>query len=349
MADDAKIDSTSLMYHPKRIAEWMERGDCYPINVEIGITNICNHHCTFCGLDWVPRTRECLDRKIMLTALGDMAQHGVESLTFSAESEPTIHPNFPEFVQYAKQRGLDVAVSSNGQLFNQRIAEQVLPHLTWIRFSVDAATPETHARVHGTHQSSFQQVIDNIRYAVEYKRKNSLPVTIGTQIVVIKDNLAEVEKLAQLMQDIGADNLQVKPYSHHPCSTLPDPSVDLSNSDMEERLKKYPGVLFRKQAVEHNKAKKYDKCYSLSFYCLIDSRGNVMPCNMFYKNPEFIYGNLYDTNGSFSKIWESERRKSIIGQIGSMKLDHCRNACVPTAKNEFLYRLKNPHAHDRFV
>lgn len=349
MVDEARIDDTSLIYHPKRLTEWMEKGDCYPINTEIGITNLCNHNCTFCGLDWVPRTKQLLDKKILFTAFKDMADHGVKSITLSAESEPTIHPNFIEIVQFAKKCGLDVAVATNGQLFKKETAERILPHLTWIRFSIDAATPETHAKVHGISPSNFQIILDNIKHAVEFKEKNKLPVTIGTQMVVIKDNLGEIEKLAQLMEQIGADNLQVKPYSHHPCSKIPDQSVDISGLDLKEKLKGYKRVIYREQALKHNNNKSYDKCHSLSFYCLIDARGNVMPCNMFYSDPQFIYGNLYNTNGSFSKIWESEKRKAVLNYIGSMKLDRCRNACVPAAKNEFLYRLKNPHFHENFV
>jgi len=349
MVDEAKIDGTSLIYHPQRVAEWMEKGDCYPINVEIGITNLCNHSCSFCGLDWVPRTKQSLDKNILFTAFEDMADHGVKSITLSAESEPTLHKNFVEIVKYAKKSGLEVAVATHGQLFDKEKIEQTLQHLTWIRFSVDAATPETYAKVHGVPSSKFQSVLDNIKYAVNFKKQNNLPVTIGTQIVVIKDNLNEVERLAQLMEDLGADNLQVKPYSPHPHSNLPDQSADLSSLNLGDKLKEHKGVIYREQAVRHNERKNYDKCHSLSFYCLIDARGNIMPCNMFYKDSKLIYGNLYDTEGSFSKIWESEKRKEVLDYIGSMKLDECRNACVPAAKNEFLSRLKNPHDHDNFV
>ena len=54
------IDSHKLMYHPERVAEWKEKGDCYPIYVEIGLTNVCNHKCIFCGLDWA-RGKNILD------------------------------------------------------------------------------------------------------------------------------------------------------------------------------------------------------------------------------------------------------------------------------------------------
>ena len=54
----------------------------------------------------------------------------------------------------------------------------------------------------------------------------------------------------------------------------------------------------------------YPKCYGLPFFALIDARGNVLPCNLFYGNEEFIYGNLYKEN--FSEIWKGEKRKEVL-------------------------------------
>ena len=42
----AQLDFDRI-YHPERVSEWLRKGDCYPIYVEIGPTNRCNHHCIF--------------------------------------------------------------------------------------------------------------------------------------------------------------------------------------------------------------------------------------------------------------------------------------------------------------
>ena len=43
------VDNHKLMYHPERVSEWEEKGDCAPIYAEIGPTNTCNHRCGFCS------------------------------------------------------------------------------------------------------------------------------------------------------------------------------------------------------------------------------------------------------------------------------------------------------------
>jgi MoaA/NifB/PqqE/SkfB family radical SAM enzyme len=86
-----EIDSHKLMYHPKRVSEWIDKADCFPIYVEIGLTNICNHKCIFCGLDWA-RGTNTLNTDVLFENLKDMAQHGSKSICYSGAGEPTLSP-----------------------------------------------------------------------------------------------------------------------------------------------------------------------------------------------------------------------------------------------------------------
>ncbi|MDE5603044.1 MAG: radical SAM protein, partial [Helicobacter sp.] len=60
MADKFRIDSHKLIFHPLRVAKWLQAyGDwereksIYPIYVEISPYGACNHRCTFCGVDYM--------------------------------------------------------------------------------------------------------------------------------------------------------------------------------------------------------------------------------------------------------------------------------------------------------
>ncbi|MDO8528374.1 MAG: radical SAM protein, partial [Nanoarchaeota archaeon] len=81
------ISNHKLMYHPKRVYEWNEKGDCYPIYVEIGLTNLCNHKCIFCALDFLKHEGNFIDREVMLKALKEMGEKGVKSIMFAGEGE----------------------------------------------------------------------------------------------------------------------------------------------------------------------------------------------------------------------------------------------------------------------
>ena len=83
----------------------------------------------------------------MKRALYEMAECGVKSVMFAGDGEPLMHRNICEFVSYAKHQGLDVAIATNGVLFDREKLEKILPSLSWVRFSVDAGTSRTHKKI----------------------------------------------------------------------------------------------------------------------------------------------------------------------------------------------------------
>ena len=346
------IDNHKLIYHPKRVAEWKETGDCFPIYVEIGSTNACNHKCVFCALDYLENGKKFIDKDIMLTNLEDMANNGVKSIMFAGEGEPLLHKDVGLFTKEAKQYGLDISITTNGVPFNEKKREQCLPNLSWIRFSIDSGSSENYALVHGTGARDYDKVIKNISESVKFRDKNNLSTTIGTQFLTIPQNMGEATKLAKTLKEIGTDNLQIKPYSHHPSSNNDLViGIDKYNS-MEEKLNKFNSekfkIIFRKATAERiSDGRDYNQCYGLPFFTLIDAKGNIIPCNMFYDKPEFTYGNLY--KNKFGEIWMSKKRKEVIKKINKRGIEKCRQGCRLDVCNRYLDRLNNPAPHDNFM
>lgn len=352
MVEPTNVDSHKLMFHPERVSEFREKGDCYPIYIEVGLTNACNHKCIFCALDYLENGGTFIDKDILISNLRIMAEKGVKSIMFAGEGEPLMHKDVGLFVKKAKESGIDVSITTNGILFNQIKIEECLPHLSWARFSIDAATPENYSKIHGTKKEDFDKLMDNLRETVLFRNKNALKTTIGTQFLMISENLDEAVELAKNLKKIGVDNLQIKPYSHHPKS-LNDFSVKSADSDaLREEIMKLDSdnfkVLFRKSTLERiQEGIDYPECYGLPFFALVDSKGNIMPCNLYYGNPDFIYGNLYEKN--FHEIWESEKRKEIIKKLKEKGVENCRKGCRLDVINRYLHRLKNPLPHDNFI
>ncbi len=352
MVEITDVDSHKLMFHPRRVSEYAEKGDCYPIYVEIGLTNACNHKCIFCALDYLENGGIFIDRDILISNLKIMGEKGVKSIMFAGEGEPLMHKDIGLFVKKAKESGIDVSITTNGILFNEAKIEECLPNLSWIRFSIDAATPENYSRIHGTKKEDFDKLMDNLKKAVLFRNKNNFKTTIGTQFLMISENIDEAIELAKSLKEIGVDNLQIKPYSHHPKS-LNDFSVSPADSDnLKKEIMKFDSenfkVLFRKSTLERiQEGINYPECYGLPFFALIDSKGNIMPCNLYYGNPDFTYGNLYEKN--FHEIWESGKRKEIIKKLKEKGVENCRKGCRLDVINRYLHRLKNPWEHDNFI
>jgi GTP 3',8-cyclase len=344
-----EIDSHRLMFHPRRVADWLDGKVTCPIYVEIGLTNRCNHRCVFCALDWMQHGGVDFDSELMLTALSEMGMAGVKSVMFAGEGEPFLHNDIGRFVSHAKENGLDVAITTNGSVMDEEKARACLPHLSWIRVSLDAGSPETYSQLHGVNPKEFTRVLQNIETAVKIKRENHFTVTIGVQALILPQNSKELGTIAKRIKETGADNIQFKPYSHHPLSRN-NFSADFYG--MEEEVRTFEDSCFqvslRKETLERiESGKTYLECYGLSFFALIDARGNVVPCNMFYNNPDFTYGNLHDR--SFTEIMTGEQRKQVMKNITTQGIEICRKGCRLEAVNRYLHEMKHPHPHINFI
>lgn len=347
-----EVDAHRLIFHPRRVGDWLDDRLVYPIYMELGLTNRCNHRCVFCGLDWVERGRVDIDRDVMCTAISDIAAAGVKSVMFAGEGEPFLHPDACRFVAHARACGLDVSVNTNGAVFDEEKARQCLPHLSWIRFSLDAGTAATHALVHGTSPREFARILAHIEAAARIKREQNLSVTVGVQTLVIPQNLNELLETVKVVKAAGADNLQIKPYSHNPYSKhdfAVDPAVlDSLAPELTALEDEHFQVCYRRNTLARiREGKTYPECYGLSFFALTDVFGNVIPCNMFYGQPEFVYGNLYSER--FAAIWEGPRRREVLARLRTRGVNGCTTGCRLEGANRYLHELKNPHPHVNFI
>lgn len=345
-------DGHKLGYHPDRVAMWA-RGEGRPLHAEIGITNKCNHHCEFCTLDWVTHGNKILASPIIGHAVQDMKDMGVRSIYIAGEGEPTLHMDFRDIVNGIHNMGMAVSVSTNGQKFTPNIAEDTLRSLAWIRFSVDTINYELYKKIHGVGDNALDTVLSNIECAVAIKKTLQLKVDIGVQIILTEETALTLNETVAFFKDIGVDNVQIKPCHNHPGSKHQSKMkvglydhVKIEMADYETDKFK---VIVRTASMERLQTERnYKTCHGFDFYVLINADGDVVPCNVFYHKPEFVYGNLYKQ--SFKEIWESERRKDIIGDIASTNHKHCGSyRCRLDVMNRYLERVKKPERNDEFI
>src|SRR3972149_11720637 len=220
--DKFKIDSHKLIYHVGRVNDWLNGVNIYPVYVEISPVGICNHRCTYCAVDFVGYQNRTLDKEILKERLSEMASLGIRGIMYAGEGEPLLHKNISEIVQFTKKVGIDVAITTNGVLLKEEVADSLLRDTTWIKVSMDAATRETYSKIHRTKPDDFDRVIKNISDAVKIRKERGYRCTIGLQLLLLPENLNEVIPLANMAREIGVDYLVVKPYSQHPLSHTSD-------------------------------------------------------------------------------------------------------------------------------
>ena len=354
--DKFKIDSHKLIYHVSRVDQWLRGEDVYPIYIEVGLHGGCNHRCIFCAFDFLNYRPNILNEVYLKKFLLDAAKSGVKAILYSGEGEPLLYSKFAEIITFTKQKGIDVALSTNGVLFDQENIRQTLPYLTWIRISLNAGTAKSYASIQGAKEEDFRVVINNIKEAVKIRNKNKYPCTIGVQFLLIPQNYKEVVNLAYILKDIGVDYLIIKPFSFHP-SSKKKLNYYMINYEkllyLKEKLKSCEKnnfqIIFRQHAMNKlAQEKTYHYCLGLSFAAHITASGDVVPCNAFVGTEKFTLGNI--SKSSFRSIWKSKRRKKIVNTIyKEWDVNKCRKSCRLDEINRYLWELKNPNTHVNFI
>lgn len=367
MSDEYAIDGHKLGFHPQRVAQWMDaRGDweqarsVYPIYVEISPVGACNHRCKFCAVDYIGYQPIRLDPEILQSRLTEMGRLGVRSVMFAGEGEPLLHKQISEIIETTAAAGMDCALTTNGTVVSDKLIERALPHITWIKASVNAGSAETYADVHRTKAKDFDSVIGNLKRLVDARNSRKLDCTLGAQMLLLPENRDEAETLAKICRDeIGLDYLVIKPYSQHLFSeTREYAQIDYRGDLMlGQRLAALEtdsfNIVFRSNTMRKHSAAgdtRYQQCHATPFFwAYIMATGEVYGCSAFLKDPRFAYGNINDS--SFEAIWGSEARKQNFRSLsGNFDIGQCRKNCRMDEVNRYLNQLVAvPPPHVNFI
>jgi radical SAM protein with 4Fe4S-binding SPASM domain len=355
IADQIKLESHKLTYHPQRVADWAAGKTIYPVYIEVSPSSVCNYRCSFCAYDFLADRTEFIDTRAIRQMFKDVGALGVKSVNFSGQGEPLLHKDIIGIIGSAKKAGLDAAVTTNGTVLDAAKREGILDKLSWIRVSLNAASNRTYTRIHCLPERYLSVVLDNVRESVILKRKNKLNVTISFQYLLIQENYAEVFDFIRRVKDIGVDYVAIKPYCPHPRSHSSSSSLFsekklLMLSDQFKKASSHDfKVIFRMQGFKkslENKAP-YKQCLGLPFFAEITTNGDVYPCNSFIGNKDFCFGNIVQQ--PFQQIWEGTRRRQIMEKISQCGLRHCRKGCRLDEINRYLWDLKHPSSHINFI
>lgn len=213
MAENIRMDSHKLIYHPDTVARWMNGENIYPIELEIGLTNACNHRCIFCAVDYTGYKPEKIDADMLKSNLTELSVKGLKSIVYAGEGEPLLHKEAFNIINYTKSLGIDAAVSTNGVLLTAEASKECLKSLTWIRFSVAGIHNDTYDKIQQGKQGDLDKVLTNMQEAVKVKRDQNLETTLGVQLLLLPDNKDEIVEMGKKLREIGVDYFTIKPFS----------------------------------------------------------------------------------------------------------------------------------------
>ena len=276
-----------------------------------------------------PQERASIKTKDALNLLDDFAEVGIKSVSLVSDGESTLSKAYVPFVQHASKLGIDIANATNGWEFEKDKVDQVLPHMTWIRFTVGAGTAEGYSKImykSEKHTEVFDRAMKNIRYAVELKQKLKLDVTLGIQMVLTPDFKDEIIPFAKLALDLGVDYGVIKHCSDDEMGTL---GIDYSKyeemypliAQAESMSNDKTKIIAKWKKIKDKGVSSYNRLYGPQFLLQLSGSGLVAPAGQFFnaKYSKLHMGNFTDER--FIDIFKSNRYKKIMDYLASPYFD----------------------------
>lgn len=275
------IRGDKIFYH-RELQDWLDNKTVVPITIEIHITNKCNMRCSFCFFDDRNKQLE-MSKDDVIICIDKLYAAGVKGITFSGGGEPTVHKDFKEIATYAKSKGLDIALITNGLVD----ISDIINLFTWVRFSLDSPFPDTYKKIKGVDQLTEAKI--NIERCIANKGNT----TIGVQMVIIVDNYDQISDMYNYCVKIGADYFQFRPVENSDYPNKVWGEINHARERFSKDKLAISVITTENKWVEITKSgkKQYTKCPGADFIGAIGVDGNYYIC-CHHVGKAGSYGNL---------------------------------------------------------
>ena len=292
-----------------------------PISIAIEPTTACNLRCPECpsGLRSFTRPTGKLD-EAFYQRLIDEVHESLLYLTFYFQGEPYLHPDFLRMVQYAGQRNIYTATSTNAHFLTDEQAQKTVESgLDRLIISIDGSTQETYEAYRKS--GDLQKVLDGTERIVYWRKKlKSKTPAVLWQFLVVKPNEHQIPDIKRMAKEMGVDKVafktaQIYDYAH---GNALIPTID-----------QYSRYRANGDGTYAIKAKQIGHCWKMWHSCVITWDGKVVPC-CFDKDAQH---NLGDLKGRpFKEIWHHEKYVHFRRQVlqSRKNIDICANCSEGT-------------------
>ncbi len=200
-----------------------------PYQIVWDVTYACNLHCKHCyataGKPW----KDELTTEEAKHAIDIFDRAGVTIIAFSG-GEPLVRPDIMELARYATDKGIYVAIATNGTLITKKKAKEMKEAgVQFVQISLDGIDAETHDSFRGV-KGAFDKTVQGIKNAVA----EGFFVEIST--TVTRFNYKQLPDIIQFGEDLGANWFMA--YNFVPTGRGKEIfEMDLSPDEREEAIK----------------------------------------------------------------------------------------------------------------
>jgi radical SAM protein with 4Fe4S-binding SPASM domain len=228
-----------------------------PFFLNLDLTNNCNWKCRFC---YVERDCNARDQYVPYDSFVTILDRVSSAEVFSVNlfgGEPTLHPRFLDIARYARGKGFDVGVVTNGSTLAGYDHNELAEILEGCSISVHGFE-DTHDSLTGT-GGSFRSTLDSI------EKLSSSKVRVGVCYTYVKENMAELGRFCEFI--LNRFNISTFSLGRFiPSSSATRNGLDIAPSvkDLNEGLRTLAAVASKHPSVQFGLGVSVP-------YCIIDS------------------------------------------------------------------------------
>jgi len=265
----------------------------------VEITNSCNLSCRMCFRSEWNEKEGFMERELFLKIISQAERFPeLGEFFFGGIGEPTIHPDFLEFIELASR--WKVSFSTNGMLIEEMADEIVKRNVDRIYVSLDCIPP-------AKSEIGHEPAVDAILALDEAKEKfGKDKPTICVEFVVTKENVKELSKLPELRK-FGVAEIIVS--NMIPTSKALSEMVvynlckeDNPADELVKRCFKGPKYVVPEFRIRTERRCNFVKNRS----AVVRWDGELSPCYRFlHSYTEYVFGRKVEVKSfSFGNLWE---------------------------------------------
>ena len=365
MISESKIfnPQAKIYANADRVLDFLDNKNPAPVLIEFDPSNTCNHGCYFCISSYIhlPESKDLetynktiMPREILMNACKDFVDMGVRAINWTGGGEPTINKNLKEAIEYIGQNSdIKMGIFTNGTLLDKwDMFETMVDNMTWVRFSIDAGTPETYNSIRRVKSNQgWDRMSANLSKLVEVNNSKGKKIQIGTGFVITPDTYKEITDFAKYFSQFDIDYCQYKPeIVNREREEGIQRDLDFWEAEVEPRLEEAKEILGDKFQINGYKLKdlindrslfgrSYKKCLGSQVQPCVGADGEVYVCTNHRGYKQYSYGSLHEK--SFKEVWSDiQTRQNVMNQIESVEcFSNCTELCKPHESNKAVWNI----------
>lgn len=294
-----------------------------PMMATVEVTEKCNLRCKHCYLDASCEKTSIITFAQFQNLVDILKKNHVLNLELTG-GEIFVNPEAYEILDLALKQFAMVAILTNGTILSDKVLDLLAKYKDKIiiNVSIDSSIPEVHDKFRGM-KGAFEKSCRNI------KRMTDSGITVRVASSIFKENMWEIDKLADLAVFLGAKMFVfnfVEDFGRGTQMGRVDKVEDKLDAMAYIRyvngiVKRYKDIIPIVKGEEHILGSQ--NCGSAVNSIMVGADGNIRPCALFPKMS--IFGNIFEED--FEQIFNKNIYRRISQILPPSEENGCDKKC----------------------